>query len=94
MDTFTSIRQRRSRGPDGRVKIVCQSGSPEQIRAFMEPWAPAQGLQVTMPARRLRILRPAAVDRYGDPAHGFAGGHAIQCEVAEIKATGRENATI
>lgn len=45
--------------PDGRVKVVCQSGSPEQIRAFMERWAPAQGL----------------TDLYGDPARGFAGGY-------------------
>ncbi len=46
-------------GPDGRTKIVCQAGSPEQIRAFMTAWAPAQGL----------------VDIYGDPARGFAGGY-------------------
>jgi hypothetical protein len=45
--------------PDGRRKVVCQSGSPDQIRAFMETWAPAQGL----------------VDIYGDPARGFAGGY-------------------
>lgn len=44
--------------PDGRVKIVCQGGTPEQIRAFMEAWAPANRL--------------AGV--YGDPARGFAGG--------------------
>src|SRR5690606_32336092 len=46
-------------GPDGRVKVVCQSGAPEQIRAFMEHWAPAQGL----------------TDIYGDPRRGFAGGY-------------------
>ena len=46
-------------GRDGRVKIVCQSGTPEQIRAFMTVWAPAQGL----------------VDIYGDPERGFAGGY-------------------
>lgn len=45
-------------GPDGRTKVVCQSGSPDQIRAFMEAWGPANGLQ----------------DIYGDPARGFAGG--------------------
>jgi hypothetical protein len=44
---------------DGRRKIVCQSGSPDQIRAFMEIWGPAQGLR----------------DIYGDPARGFAGGY-------------------
>lgn len=43
----------------GRVKIVCQSGSPAEIRAFMGDWAPAQGLS----------------DIYGDPARGFAGGY-------------------
>jgi len=46
-------------GPDGRVKIVCQSGTPAQIDAFMRVWAPAQGLE----------------DIYGDPARGFAGGY-------------------
>lgn len=46
-------------GPDGRVKVVCQSGSPEQIEAFMRVWAPAHGL----------------TDIYGDPARGFAGGY-------------------
>jgi hypothetical protein len=45
--------------PDGRVKVVCQSGTPEQIRAFIESWAPAHGL----------------MDIYGDPARGFAGGY-------------------
>lgn len=44
---------------DGRTKVVCQSGSPEQIRAFLDDWAPAHGL----------------VDLYGDPARGFAGGY-------------------
>ncbi len=46
-------------GPDGRQKYTC-SGSPEQLRAFMRLWAPAQGL----------------VDVYGDPARGFAGAYA------------------
>ena len=44
---------------DGRTKIVCQSGSPEQIDAFMRVWGPAHGLQ----------------DIYGDPQRGFAGGY-------------------
>ncbi len=30
-------------GPDGRVKVSCASGSPEEIRAFQR-WAVAQGL--------------------------------------------------
>jgi len=46
-------------GPGGRTKIVCQAGSPEQIRTFMTVWAPREGL----------------VDIYGDPARGFAGGY-------------------
>src|SRR5690606_23721093 len=46
------------RSPDGRRKITC-GGTPEQIRAFLEHWAPRQGL----------------VDCYGDPARGFAGGY-------------------
>jgi hypothetical protein len=50
---------------DGRRKVVCQSGSPEQIRAFMETWAPSKGL----------------LDIYGDPERGFAGGYlpALYC---------------
>jgi len=44
---------------DGRIKVVCQSGTPEQIEAFMRVWAPAHGL----------------TDIYGDPARGFAGGY-------------------
>lgn len=44
--------------PDGRRKITC-SGSAEQVRAFLEVWAPGHGL----------------VDLYGDPARGFAGGY-------------------
>jgi hypothetical protein len=44
---------------DGRVKVVCQAGSPEQIHAFLDQWAPIHGL----------------VDTYGDPARGFAGGY-------------------
>lgn len=46
-------------GPDGRIKVVCQSGAPEQIRAFMRSYAPRHGL----------------IDVYGDPARGFAGGY-------------------
>jgi hypothetical protein len=44
--------------PDGRRKITC-SGRALQIRAFLDSWAPAEGL----------------VDTYGDPARGFAGGY-------------------
>lgn len=44
---------------DGRIKVVCQSGAPEQIEAFMRVWAPREGL----------------VDIYGDSARGFAGGY-------------------
>src|SRR5690606_23632221 len=51
-------------GPNGRTKIVCQTGSTEQIRAFMTVWAPAQGL----------------TDIYGDPARGFAGGYMPEIE--------------
>lgn len=43
---------------DGREKIVC-SGVEEQVKAFLEDWAPRNGL----------------VDCYGDPARGFAGGY-------------------
>jgi len=46
-------------GRDGRVKVVCQSGTPEQIDAFMRVFGPSIGL----------------VDIYGDPARGFAGGY-------------------
>lgn len=46
-------------GHDGRIKVVCQSGTPAQIDAFMRIWAQANGL----------------VDLYGDPARGFAGGY-------------------
>lgn len=45
-------------GPDKRKKFTC-SGTPEQVRAFMEQWAPREGLK----------------DIYGDPARGFAGGY-------------------
>jgi hypothetical protein len=48
-------------GRDGRRKIVC-SGDAEQVRAFLEVWAPAQGL----------------LDLYGDPARGFAGGYVAE----------------
>lgn len=44
---------------DGSIKVVCQAGSPEQIRAFMNCWAVKQGLE--------RV--------YGDPERGFAGGY-------------------
>lgn len=47
---------------DGRTKIGCLVGSPEQIRAFMQQWAPAHGL----------------VDIYGDPVRGFAGAYVPQ----------------
>jgi hypothetical protein len=47
--------------PDGRTKVVCQSGSPAQIRAFMDTWGPQHGL----------------IDIYGDPARGFAGGYLL-----------------
>ncbi len=43
---------------DGRRKITV-SGGETVIRAFLETWAPAQGL----------------VSLYGDPARGFAGGY-------------------
>lgn len=46
-------------GKDGRRKIVLQAASPEQVRAFLESWAPAQGLR----------------ELYGDPARGLAGGY-------------------
>jgi hypothetical protein len=51
---LASLRER-----DGRTKVVCQSGTPEQIEAFMCVWGPAHGL----------------TDIYGDPARGFAGGY-------------------
>ncbi|HEX7382498.1 MAG TPA: hypothetical protein VF265_10145 [Nevskiaceae bacterium] len=44
---------------DGRTKIGCLVGSPAQIAAFMQEWAPAHGL----------------VDVYGDPLRGFAGAY-------------------
>jgi len=55
------------RDRDGRIKVVCQSGSPEQIHAFMTVWAPADGL----------------TDIYGDPARGFAGGYVKQVCVTQ-----------
>lgn len=43
----------------GRQKVVLGGcTTPETVRAFLEHWAPRQGL----------------VDLYGDPARGFAGG--------------------
>jgi len=45
---------------DGRKKIVIGGHTtPLTVRAFLETWAPSQGL----------------VDLYGDPARGFAGGY-------------------
>ncbi|MBN8714679.1 MAG: hypothetical protein J0H50_12040 [Xanthomonadales bacterium] len=44
---------------DGRTKIGCLVGSPRQVSAFMQSWAPAQHL----------------VDIYGDPVRGFAGAY-------------------
>ncbi|HEX7091788.1 MAG TPA: hypothetical protein VF192_16735, partial [Longimicrobiales bacterium] len=44
----------------GRRKIVLGGHAPaEMVRAFLESWAPREGL----------------VDLYGDPARGFAGGY-------------------
>lgn len=45
-------------GPDGLRKYTV-SGTPEQVRAWLDHWAPAQGL----------------TGLYGDPARGFAGGY-------------------
>src|SRR5690606_12674397 len=56
---LASLRER-----DGKTKVVCQSGTPEQIDAFMRVWAPAQGL----------------TDIYGDPSRGFAGGYMPEME--------------
>lgn len=47
------------RARDGRTKIGCLVGSPLQVSAFMQSWAPAQHL----------------VDIYGDPVRGFAGAY-------------------
>lgn len=46
-------------GPDGRHKYTC-SGNKTVIQAFMQEWAPANGLK----------------NIYGDPERGFAGGYA------------------
>jgi len=44
----------------GRPKVVLGGcTTPEMVRAFLDHWAPQQGL----------------VDCYGDPARGFAGGY-------------------
>lgn len=48
-----------ARTRDGRTKVGCLVGSVAQVRAFMEHWAPAQGLG----------------EIYGDPMRGFAGGY-------------------
>lgn len=47
------------RARDGRTKIGCLVGSPAQVRAFMQVWAPAHRL----------------TDIYGDPVRGFAGAY-------------------
>lgn len=44
---------------DGRTKIGCLVGSPAQVSAFMQDWAPAHRL----------------VDVYGDSMRGFAGAY-------------------
>jgi len=44
---------------DGRQKIVLGAADAETVRAFLEQWAPREGL----------------VDLYGDSARGFAGGY-------------------
>lgn len=45
---------------DGREKVVLGGcTTPEVVRAFMEQWAPGEGLE----------------DIYGDPERGFAGGY-------------------
>ena len=46
-------------GPDGRHKYTV-SGTSGQVRAWMEIWAPSQGI----------------TGIYGDPARGFGGGYA------------------
>jgi hypothetical protein len=46
-------------GPDKRAKVVLQAASSEQVRLFLEKWAPQNGLK----------------DIYGDPNRGFAGGY-------------------
>lgn len=52
--------------PDGRKKVVC-FGTEAQVRAFLEEWAPAHGLD----------------GLYGDPTRGFAGGHESAPEKTE-----------
>ncbi len=46
---------------DGRTKIGCLIGTPAQVDAFMQVWAPAQHL----------------VDIYGDAIRGFAGAYVV-----------------
>lgn len=53
---------------DGMDKYTA-SGSPEVIRAFMEVWAPSQGL----------------VNIYGDPMRGFAGGYLEVCSKKRLQ---------
>jgi len=45
---------------DGRQKVVLGAADAETVQAFLEQWAPREGL----------------VNLYGDPARGFAGGYA------------------
>ncbi len=49
------------RARDGRTKIGCLIGTPAQVDAFMQVWAPAQHL----------------VDIYGDAVRGFAGAYVV-----------------
>ncbi len=46
-------------GPDGRVKVVLQAAAGAAVAAFLAGEGPARDL----------------LDRYGDPARGFAGGY-------------------
>src|SRR5690606_34614139 len=52
---------------DGRRKIVLGAADEETVRAFMEKWAPREGL----------------ADLYGDPARGFAGGYIAGADATE-----------
>lgn len=51
---------------DGRTKVGCLVGSPAQVSAFMQRWAPAHDLH----------------EVYGDPARGFAGAYTTARAVA------------
>lgn len=46
-------------GPSGRKVVIGGATTPEQVRAFIEQWAPGHGL----------------TGIYGDPERGFAGGY-------------------